>query len=436
MTEPTRLAGAPRSIAEIEFVAGTQPCELCGTWGVTTRIGHGGGVWRVRARCTRCGAERSYELPFERDLVDEEPPDLELGGPEPSQLLEPYALLREIDRLVPTIVAAPEELAEPAWSANEAAVERLRTALAELAKFLRGAQIPDDAHRTDAGRTDQRARPERYTRAWIDAERFRWDAFAERIAGDAPRILDADPILSRATPPRGRLDRDAVRAHLAWLARDQAGEGRLDVVTADARGIALPGADLRACRLEGVRLDGAQLELARLDRAELVEVQLTGARLEGASLVQAQLRACACERLVAPRAVFTSARVSGGSFGHADLERSLWRGARCEDARWAGASLRGADLRGAHFVGCSLRDAVLAGASIAEAVFDGCDLRGVDLASCDLSGTRFVGCTLGGAHGVPRATAGWEVTNVDLSEAGDGSDPADAAELLDELTAS
>jgi hypothetical protein len=282
----------------------------------------------------------------ERDLLAVVPPPGELGGPEPSELVEPVELVREIDRLLPQI-GAPEGLDDPEWTENRLAVDRVRVALRELAKFVAGEVVPARAHRGVAGRDDQKRRPERYTRAWIAGELARWDAMAQRIARDAPRIFAADRDLSRTTPPRGRFDRDAVRAHVGWLARGRTGAGRLDVVTSDARGIEAPGSDLTACRLEGVWLATADLRAACFAEAELVECDLSGADLEPSTFVGARLTRCELVR----------ARLAETRWTRAQLERVVLRD----------ADLARADLGRAILVRCDLRGATLAGASLAGA---------------------------------------------------------------------
>ena len=429
---PTEISGTPRSLAELEFVAGMRPCEACGDWRPAAwRIGGTGRVWIVRGACPRCAIERAYAFACDRDLVADVPEPLELGGPSPSQVIEPFELMREIDRLVPTIVDAPEQLDEPAWSANEAAVDRVRTALVELAKFVPAGAMPTAAHRSAAGRGDQRARPERYTRTWIDAERARWDAVAVRIGVDARRILDADPML--AGTPRGVVDATAMRAHVAWLARDRIGDGRLDVVIADARGLVARGGDLSACRLEAVRLARASLDGTRFDEAELVRVDLSGASLPSTRWGGARLRACKLDDVRGELASFTRAMLVDCSLADAHLDLTAWSHASLERTSLHGALLDQARFDHATLADCNLRDASVAGATFAGATLTRCDLRGVDLAGCDLGGATLIRCAFARTHGAPATTEGWTVIDADFSDAAAGRDLGGAADLLAEL---
>src|SRR5260221_13696952 len=199
----TEIAGEPRSLAEMDFVAGLRPCEACGARGrVAWRTGALGDVWPVYAACPRCATERGFAFRSAADLADVEPAPLELGGAAPSRIVEPFELVSEIDRLVPLVAADSARLAGAEWAANEAIVDRIRTALVELAKFVAGDAVPASAHRSAAAHHDVDARRERYTRAWITAERAHWDAAAADIATDAPRIFAA----SRHKRPRGRFD--------------------------------------------------------------------------------------------------------------------------------------------------------------------------------------------------------------------------------------
>jgi len=427
------IAGEPRSVAEMEFVAALYPCEACGDdRPIATQVGGAGGRWILRGTCPRCASAREFVFHSARDLIEVEHAELELGGPEPSRILAPAALLAEIDRLAPAVAADPRALAGDAWHANAGVVDRLRTALRELDKFVAPAgdaiAPPHDA----PGESDQRARPERYTRAWIRGELARWDAAAVAIAADAPRIYSADRMLTRATPARGHVDPDSIAAHARWLARGKVGEGRLDVVISDAEALDGQGADLAACRLEAVRLGRADLRSARLDDAELVDVDLRDALLDAATLSGARLRSCWLDGAELDSATLDRVRADACVFDGASLVRTRWRAAVVTGGRFRGARFLHAQLDGARFVECDFRDTAF-GALAAGAVFDRCDFRGASLANSDLTGAHFVRCKLGGVYGAPASVEGWSVVYADFSESGDGTDLGDGEDLLDEL---
>jgi uncharacterized protein YjbI with pentapeptide repeats len=408
------IAGRPRSLAEMQFVAGLRPCTACGDHRpVEWYTGGRGAAWTLSGGCPRCATRHSYEFVCDGDPITAGHGELELGGGEPSTVLDPYALVAEIDRLLPAIAVRPGVLADPQWSANWARLVRLRIALNELAKFLpAGAEtIPVDG----AAQADQQQRPERYARAWIEAESARWAQIAEQLAADFARIAAADPILSRPTRPRGRIDKLAIQNHARWLARKRTGLGRLDVVTTDARGRDLSGANLAACHIEGAWFQKATLEVARFDAAELIDVDFTQASLAATSFVGAVLRGCA----------FDQARLQGTS----------WRTARVTETRLRDALLVEARLDGAMFTGCDLRGGSLRGAFAGGAVFERCDLRGVIFTGAELTGATFRACKVAGARGKPSITEGWTVIDADFSDTGDGSDLGDADDLLAELCA-
>jgi uncharacterized protein YjbI with pentapeptide repeats len=408
------IAGTPRSLAEMQFVAGLRPCRACGDHRpVEWHAGGHGDTWTLRGACPRCATQQIFQFVCDRDPIAVRHGELELGGSEPSTVLDPHTLVLEIDRLIPTIAIRPGVLADPLWSASWARLVRLRIALNELAKFLPAGA---EAIATDgAARADQQQRPERYARAWIETERARWAQIADQLAADFARIAAADPILSRPTRPRGRLDKLAIQNHARWLARRRTGLGRLDVVTSDARGRELSGANLAACRLEGVWFHRANLEVARFDDAELIDVDFTQASLAATSFAGAALRGC----------VFDQAR----------LQTTSWRTATVTATRLRDALIVEARLDGATFTDCDLRGGSLQGTWAGAAVFERCDLRGVIFTGAELGRATFRACKIAGARGKPATTDGWTVIDADFSDTGDGSDLGDAEDLLAELCA-
>ena len=428
------IRGTPRSVAELRYVAGTRACEACDDRSpIAWTIDAHGPQWIATGRCLHCGSERTYAFEGDRELAKRIPPTGELGGREPSTILDPYDFMREIDRVVPAIVREAGRLAEPGWHANYDRLERVQVALAELAKF--GEAIPDSAFRDDNGRADRRARPERYTRAWIDAEAARWRAVATELQRDALRFEHDVP------EPLGGFDLEPLAAHREWLALGRPpssptnlGPRRFEAIAVSASDEHLDHVDLRGAWLTDVDLARAHLAEAQFDDAELVRTKLDGAQLTGSRFVAALLRECTLAGAHLDVAIFDRMRCERSTFDGARLDMTSWRDAIVEHCSLRDARLAGARLDGAHFEDCDLRGAKLAGAATSRGVwFERCDLRGVDLARRDLSGATFVACKLGGARGAPSAIAGWRVVDIDLSEAGDGSDPAGEDDLLAQL---
>jgi uncharacterized protein YjbI with pentapeptide repeats len=391
----------------MEFVAGMHPCEACGSWEPLRwqTIGSGS-VWTVSGRCPRCSGERSYVFQGEASLNEVQPPTGELGGPEPSQLVDARALVLEVERL----------------AADEDQVDRALTALVELTKFLPGAapHVPG---------TEYEAGSERFTRMWIETELARTRALA--------RLLAEREVRKAAVPPaRGTIDRDALDAHIKWVRRGKMGEGRLDVVGFDGRARRLDSFDMSGARLEAVRLLRASLELTHLREAELVEIDFTQAQLGSIKLGGAVLRGCRFDGANLAIAELDRTHVTSCSFARVMMDRSTWRDALVEDSNLRHVQFGDTLLDGARFQRCDLRSVVLTPihprivATSRGTVFEHCDFRGADFTGRDLAGAVFLACKLGGAHGQPATTEGWSVEQADLSPAGDGSQVGSAADVL------
>ena len=83
-----RIPGKPRSLQEMDFVAGMRACEECGDRATLKWSNdHSGTVWRATAKCPSCGIERVYVFATDEDLMEVQPPELELG-PGPSTVFE------------------------------------------------------------------------------------------------------------------------------------------------------------------------------------------------------------------------------------------------------------------------------------------------------------------------------------------------------------
>jgi uncharacterized protein YjbI with pentapeptide repeats len=423
------ITGEPRSVAEMEFVAGLHACEACGdARPLDWRVGGEGTRWMLRAACPRCATPRQFVFHSARDLIAAPHGRLELGGAEPSAILSPAELVAEIDRLAPSAARDPSDLDGDAWYANSALVDRVLTALTELHKFVPA----DELVIPQGGYPDQLLRPERYTRAWIRDQLVQWEVVAAVVAADAPRIFAADRMLTRGTPARGRIDATSLDAHATWLAGGKVGEGRLDVVVSDAEGYLGEGVDLAASKLEAVRLRRADLRSARFDGAELDDVDLRGAQLDAATLSGAQLHGCWFDGAELDSATLDRVRMDACVLDAASLVRTRWRAAHTTTTSFRGARFVHAQLDRARFIDCDFRGASFA-ALAAGAVFERCDFRGASLEGCDLTNAHLVHCKLAGAYGNPAATDGMSVVYADFSETGDGSDLGDLEDLLDEL---
>jgi uncharacterized protein YjbI with pentapeptide repeats len=99
------------------------------------------------------------------------------------------------------------------------------------------------------------------------------------------------------------------------------------------------------------------------------------------------------QRVVAPGADLTRARLSG-----ADLAGANLRGASMEDARLIGTDLSGAGLSDADLIGADLRGADLRAADLTHADLRRADLFRADLRGAFLDGANLTGADLAGAR--------------------------------------
>lgn len=347
---PIRVVGEPRSLDEMQYIAALHRCRWCEYAGAFEyRLGGVGIRWELTTTCPGCLSERCVVFEAAGDPFAAEPAAHELGAGR-SQVLTPFQLVCELDRLDALVVSDPTLLAGAAWHTNYERVERAITTLTELVKFVDGDAISDRAL-GEVARADRASRPERYTRQWMADRLAWWRQIAGRIAEDAPRIADDELGVDRPAA-RGWLDRKAVAAHQAWLARGRRGDGRLDVVTFDGERIDLTRVSLIAARLERVNLRTAKLAEVTLDEASCTAVVVDGSDLQRSSWIGARVVEC--------------------SFVGADLRGSRWGDAVIERSSFVGASLDGASLAGARFVGCDFRDARLL-ADLERAVFEDCE---------------------------------------------------------------
>jgi len=375
-----------------------------------------------------------YVFDSDDDLIEAEHPDLELGGPEPSSILDPFALLAELDRLAPTL-SNRADLTGSERDDNWDRIERAQTALHELAKFVPpdGSDIPRDALRTEEAVADQRARPERYTRAWIARELAHMDEVSRTLIATRP----AQPTMSAR---RGSVDPKAIEAHRRWFLDGRKGVGALDVVGVDATGARLDGLELIGARLERVTLAGANLTDSSLNESELLGCDFKNARISSALFTGATLTDCTFENAQGGRTDFVGAKIASCSFVRGTLDGSGWKQATVDRSQFMAARFSNAQFDGARFTGCDFREAAfkpltpLPLPSMKGTTFENCDFRDVDFTGARLSGVTFRACKFGDAHGKPASTDDVVVVDADFSEAGDGSDIGSVKDLLEQLS--
>jgi uncharacterized protein YjbI with pentapeptide repeats len=425
--------------AEIRFFISLHSCPGCGArvdpsgltfYGQDTACAFTG-------YCRRCRAPLAFRFRTYGDPVRAPCRPGELGDDQPSEIIRPGDFVAEIDRLSPLVQPDPTRLALEEWRASRDANSRLLTCLAEIGKFIPpGADaIPDERLSLDELATQAR-RPEVFRHAWLDEQRARHLTIRERVIADIPRI---DALETAARPYQrevGTFDRDALRAHEAWIRRGRTGRGRLVLVGVDAAGEDVGAAELTGARLSWVDFTGIDLSYATIDDAELREVNLTGANLTSTSFRGATIRGGSFVDAHLALAKFERAAVAGARFGGSDLDRSQWQGAQVRETDFDGAHLGNAQLDGAVFTTCSFRSADFAPttpappATTRDTRFVNCDLRGTRWQDRDLAGAVFVHCKLAQISGRPKSLDGIVIEAPDLSSGGDGSDIGEPADIL------
>jgi uncharacterized protein YjbI with pentapeptide repeats len=160
--------------------------------------------------------------------------------------------------------------------------------------------------------------------------------------------------------------------------------------------------------------------------ANCTSIRLKGAQITGGTFWRAQLALAA----------FDTAAIDETTFEEANLDRSTWAGATATAASFDNVVFGNAWLDGGRFRGCTFRKADLRlltegiKCTTRGAVFEDCDLRFTRWDGRDLSGASFIRCKLSGATGKASSLANVHIERCDLSPDGDGSDIADADDVL------
>lgn len=204
-----------RTYDEIFLYMGLRPC-LCGETELDDQVStsltvDGGPAERFSGRCASCGRSRHFTF-----AISEEPPplsfDVQYGGDEPSQLLDPGEWLGVAELYTSSVdagtpddgLADDEDITRAYYLLSSAAA-----ALDEAVKFIPdGAdQIPEGAFTSQAGRMIYEMMPERFTRAQLETERDRAHAqvreFADQYGTDDDEDdpTAAETVAAQENPP-------------------------------------------------------------------------------------------------------------------------------------------------------------------------------------------------------------------------------------------
>ncbi|HSD86457.1 MAG TPA: hypothetical protein VLB44_03045 [Kofleriaceae bacterium] len=175
----------------MRYAASLVPCPTCGAPAPTKLDFYGDPrMWSLAGRCPSCNEPRNFNFYSDGDpLKLPMSPRHQLGGPEPSRVIRPSQFLGVLEKLEPELQTEPSQIPVATWAAQSATTDRAVTAAIELCKFLRpGDDAIDERFLTDEDRAFRRAQPERYTRAWLEKQRDRLVARANRFKADAPRV--------------------------------------------------------------------------------------------------------------------------------------------------------------------------------------------------------------------------------------------------------
>jgi hypothetical protein len=159
-----------RSMAECHLYMYLHPCPHCGepefSW-----TQHGAGIRdgqhtsHYEGECPTCRSVRRFDfIVLDYDLA---PPAL--GGPEPSQIIDPAEFLDAGDRAVPYAVIKPGATPDDVAMAYDAAVDAVTT-VEEVLKFIPpgAAVVPETVFGAPAGRAALVADPGRFSRERLE----------------------------------------------------------------------------------------------------------------------------------------------------------------------------------------------------------------------------------------------------------------------------
>jgi uncharacterized protein YjbI with pentapeptide repeats len=447
---PVRV-GTMRDVAEIHFYLDIHPCPGCGSRNrghfredVLTssgRLDEPGepSFRRYDLVCPSCQYRRHFEFLVNKDRKARAPVDSgnrlsEIGGPMPSTIISPDAFVAELLRCLPNVSANfhIDDNDEEGLSVRLGNLVRSETCLVELRKFFPAgaSEIPSEYFTTDAARAARAARPEHFTRAFLDEQQQRADRL--RVLADADfdrrsRELAADPDRApvKLPPLVAPLTSGSFALHRGWLERKPGGQ-QLEIHNKELPRRQVRTENMSRAIFEKVVLDGGDFGLTNLENADLVDVRAHGTTFDNASFAEATLLRCSLIGAAMTRTKLGDATLVECDFGNAELVWSSWYRAQVTRCSFVGARLHNAALDHATFTDCDLRGADFAvlrddqfGTSF-EATFVRCDLRGSSWLERPLYRVKFIDCKFHDVRGTPYRSA-TVIERPDLSEAGDGS---------------
>jgi uncharacterized protein YjbI with pentapeptide repeats len=402
-----------RSENELELYIEEHPCAACGTRTSVLQLAYSGAADGALAHhvysgtCAKCGAALRYEL--DGPYPWPELPLFTYGAADPSEAFTSAELLSIAERYA---AEAPED---PAGLETDVYFKHVRQLGRAIGLHEDVAKVPGETV-DEALVASLRARRERYL-AISPEMNARHKATTKQVS-------------------MGTITGEKLKAHEAWIARGQKGDGRLVVENASAGGLKLGNVKLSGARLTRISFDGATVDFARFLGTELVECTAVGTNFAHTNFDGATLDRCTFDRARMTLSDFKDGKVTGGSF----------RGATADRGAWNRIVIKGANLQELEFGDCVLDGAILEDCDLRQANFgrvtpslDLCSMLNTTLRRCDLrgsifdgrrlDGTRFIDCKFAGITGNPAIEGNYVVERPDFSARGDGSDIRSAAEV-------
>jgi len=185
-----------------------------------------------------------------------------------------------------------------------------------------------------------------------------------------------------------------------------------NLFASDLRGANLEYVDTRGADFGRSDLRRAWMSGGTFRRANFWQAQLTGAYLIATNMTDVEtMSGSQMDDIVAYRADFTDANVSGDGEYRICMRRAYFKEAKLTRAKLRGVDLRAAELQGTDLTGASLAGADLRGAMLDEAFvndleLDFADLRGVDFSRTKGTPRRIRGTLISSSTVLP---SGWQI---------------------------
>ena len=422
-----RQLGTVRTDLEVRFFLALERCPRCGerdigdpkTHWVTIDVGPHLEVqshWDIT--CPRCAFERHVAYSRLRSGGDWEPTIGHIAGPEPSSLIRPEQLVRELLWTLDHVdmnVGGLKDASDAHLRANRDMWSIALDCVGELLKFIPAGEheVPASIVVTDEGRALRAAHPAMFTRARLDAL---WAQLMD-VRTETMRIWDEQYAAKQAAgtvAPVGRLPLPvfsiaALNYHQRWLAEGDGEKAqRLIGKGGNARSSNWVGRDFSLADLETCTLDDTMASMTRWNGARLVRCTATECDFTGAEMMEATLTEVDFTDAVLGEVRLCDSHISGCRFANTWLGQTMWYRASVIGCSFIGAQLIDAAFDHATFVDCDFDGSTLEierEGRLGTAVgvqFIRCNFRNTIWTGRDLYRATFVDCTFESARGGPR----------------------------------